>query len=415
MLRISRGFFMFFDLVRPGKGNQPGSAMRSLNRLFLTSALAVSAGANAGWQDPLETPAMASDSIHQSLLLDVTDKGSSLVSVGAHGHVILSDDNGYTWTQGSVPVTTTLTAVDFADEKRGWVVGHDGVILHSADGGLSWTKQFDGFKANEAMLTSARANLINAEERAQAVAESESDLEIDQAMTALENAQFAFQDAEYDLETGSTKPFLDVYFWSADEGIAVGAYGMAFQTSDGGQEWYEISSRLPNPNRLHLNAVTRVGDSSLAIIGEMGLMLRSDDMGQTWTAQAAPYDGSLFGLLDEGDTQILFALRGHTYRSDDDGITWTTLDTGSEQTLLGGFSSDRGAMLVGNGGAIVLLNRQLNEPESKTVRGRKASAAVVRSDAGHYVIAGDAGIQLVSREGELLQRQAEMTGEKGDE
>ena len=206
-----------------------------------------------------------------------------------------------------------------------------------------------------------------------------------------------------------------MYFWSAKEGIAVGAYGMAFQTIDGGSEWFEISSRLPNPNRLHLNTITRVGERSLTIVGEMGLMLRSDDMGDNWVSQSAPYDGSLFGLLDEGDTQILFALRGHTYRSDDDGITWQALDTGSEQTLLGGFSSDRGAMLVGNGGSVVTLNAQLAGAESTTIVGRKGAAAVIRSEAGHFVIAGDAGIQLVSREGKLLQRQAEMSEEKGNE
>jgi photosystem II stability/assembly factor-like uncharacterized protein len=234
-------------------------------------------------------------------------------------------------------------------------------------------------------------------------------------MMALENAEFAFQDAEYDLETGSTKPFLDVYFWSAKDGIAVGAYGMAFQTMDGGEEWFEISSRLPNPDRLHLNAITRVGDYSLTIVGEMGLILRSDDMGETWNSQIAPYDGSLFGLIDEGNTQILFALRGHTYRSTDDGITWTALDTGAEQTLLGGYSSQGGAMLVGNGGSVVTLNAKLEAPESTIITGRTGAAAVLRSEAGHYIIAGEAGIQLVDKEGKLLQQQAEMNGEKGDE
>ncbi|MEC9256645.1 MAG: hypothetical protein VX771_12710, partial [Pseudomonadota bacterium] len=90
-------------------------------------------------------------------------------------------------------------------------------------------------------------------------------------------------------------------------------------------------------------------------------------------------------------------------------------DTGSEQTLLGGFSSDRGAMLVGNGGSVVTLNAQLSGAESTIIAGRKGAASVIRSEAGHFVIAGDAGIQLVSREGKLLQRQAEMSGEKGNE
>lgn len=406
---------MFSDLVRPGMSMQGSERKRLFAGLIFTGVLATSPASSAQWQDPLETSAMASNKAHQSLLLDVADREGDIVSVGAHGHIIVSEDNGFTWEQGRVPVTTTLTAVDFYGIDKGWAVGHDGVILNSVDGGKSWVKQFDGFKANEAMLVSARNNLNIAEERAQVVEGSESDLEVDQAMMALENAEFAFQDAEYDLETGSTKPFLDVYFWSAKDGIAVGAYGMAFQTMDGGEEWFEISSRLPNPDRLHLNAITRVGDYSLTIVGEMGLILRSDDMGETWNSQIAPYDGSLFGLIDEGNTQILFALRGHTYRSTDDGITWTALDTGAEQTLLGGYSSQGGAMLVGNGGSVVTLNAKLEAPESTIITGRTGAAAVLRSEAGHYIIAGEAGIQLVDKEGKLLQQQAEMNGEKGDE
>ena len=131
---------MFSDLVRPWAGNQK-SGLSLLSGLFISGALATSTGAFAEWQDPLQTPAMSSDKAHESLLLDVTDRGQALVSVGAYGHAIVSTDNGFTWSQGSVPVTTTLTSVDFADEQNGWAVGHDGVILNTTDGGSNWTKQ----------------------------------------------------------------------------------------------------------------------------------------------------------------------------------------------------------------------------------------------------------------------------------
>ena len=41
-----------------------------------------------------------------------------------------------------VPVDATLTAVSFTDDARqGWAVGHLGVILHSTDGGETWSVQ----------------------------------------------------------------------------------------------------------------------------------------------------------------------------------------------------------------------------------------------------------------------------------
>jgi len=378
----------------------------------LLSSVALSTSVQAEWQDPLTTPAMKTDKAHLGLLLDVTDAEERLVAVGAHGHIIYSDNQGVTWAQGNVPVTSTLTSVDFAGAQQGWAVGHDGVILASTDGGQSWAKQFDGYEANSAILDSARQFLTVAEERLQTAEESGDDMVIDQAMIALEDAQFAMQDAEYDLQTGSTKPFLDVYFWDAANGIAVGAYGMAFSTDNGGESWQELASALPNPNRLHLNAITPVGETSLVITGEMGLMLRSDDMGESWVSQNAPYDGSLFGLLDRGSYQLLFALRGHLYRSDDDGVSWYKLKTDSEQTLLGGYNSDYGTVLVGNGGALLTLTSRFEEPSATTIKGRKGIAAIHRVSSGQYVMVGEAGVQLVDDEGRLSEASITMNAEE---
>jgi hypothetical protein len=49
----------------------------------------------------------------------------------------------------------TLTAVTFVDDKSGWAVGHDTVILHTADAGETWTKQFGGGASDNALLTVA--------------------------------------------------------------------------------------------------------------------------------------------------------------------------------------------------------------------------------------------------------------------
>ncbi|WP_370293990.1 WD40/YVTN/BNR-like repeat-containing protein [Thalassolituus sp.] len=373
--------------------------------------MALSSVVNAGWQDPLDTPAMETLRAHEELLLDVTNAGDRLVSAGAHGHIVFSDDGGLSWRQGEVPVSVTLTSVDFYGERNGWAVGHDGVILGSEDGGKTWTKQFDGYQANKAILEAARSNLAVMEERAELAAEG-SDEEADEAMMALETAQFTLQDAEYDFETGSTKPFLDVEFWSEKEGIAIGAYGMAFTTEDGGKSWQDMASRLPNPDRLHLNSITRTGEQTMVITGEMGLLLRSEDAGQSWTPQPSPYDGSLFGLVDKDKLQLLFALRGHVYQSWDEGITWEELNTGVEQTLLGGFETEKGAVLVGNGGAVILLDRNFRNPRSVILEGRKASAAVTRAAQGHFVIVGEAGVKLLDPQGHLMQ--AEISMAQGD-
>ena len=65
--------------------------------------------------------------------------GSRLVVVGERGHVLLSDDNGASWAQASVPVRVLLTAVHMRGERTGWAVGHDATILRTRDDGETWT------------------------------------------------------------------------------------------------------------------------------------------------------------------------------------------------------------------------------------------------------------------------------------
>ncbi len=59
---------------------------------------------------------------------------------GERGIVLLSDDAGVSWRQAKVPVSVSLTAVQFVDAEQGWAVGHLGVVLHTQDGGGNLAK-----------------------------------------------------------------------------------------------------------------------------------------------------------------------------------------------------------------------------------------------------------------------------------
>ncbi|TWJ11095.1 WD40/YVTN/BNR-like repeat-containing protein, partial [Geobacter argillaceus] len=109
------------------------------------------AGAEALFQDVLDTPAAKSSHAAQTLLTSVTLAGTRVVGVGQHGHIVYSDDRGKNWTQSTVPVSSDLLAVHFPSAQKGWAVGHDGVVLHSSDGGANWVKQFDGRAAAQVL------------------------------------------------------------------------------------------------------------------------------------------------------------------------------------------------------------------------------------------------------------------------
>ena len=50
-------------------------------------------------------------------------------------------DRGWEW-QNPLPQGNAIGAIRFAkDQRHGWAVGSDGVILYTDDGGFSWTSQ----------------------------------------------------------------------------------------------------------------------------------------------------------------------------------------------------------------------------------------------------------------------------------
>jgi photosystem II stability/assembly factor-like uncharacterized protein len=363
----------------------------------------------AQWQDPLESPSLATDRAHQSLLLDITRVGSRLVAVGAHGHIVYSDDSGKSWVQARTPSSVTLTAVYFSSATKGWAVGHDGLILHTSDAGESWVKQFDGYLANTAIVKGARNNKDQAITALNRAKNSGDATEIDNAEMFLENVTYALEDAQYDKKSGSTKPFLDVWFYDAKVGFAVGAYGMAFHTADGGKSWIDWSANLDNNDRLHINGITMVGPRALMIVGEQGLLLRSDDMGKNWHGLPTPYEGSLFGITAKNDDVLVFGLRGNLYHSLDGGIQWRKVHTNSEQTLMAGITkADKSVVLVGNGGSVILLNSRSENAKSIILPGRTTSAAVAQAPDGTLVIVGEAGVERIDTKGLVIDETITM-------
>ncbi|MBN6772837.1 hypothetical protein JRG42_19750 [Pseudomonas granadensis] len=287
----------------------------------------------------------------KSLILDVVHAGTRLVAVGDRGHILYSDDQGKTWTQAKVPTRQLLTAVYFVDDQHGWAVGHDAQILASADGGLTWTKQFEDLKRES--------------------------------------------------------PLLDVWFKDANSGFAVGAYGTLLGTTDGGKDWQDVSDRLDNEDQFHLNAIAAVKDAGLFIVGESGSMFRSADDGQTWEKLEGPYEGSLFGVIGTAQAQTLLAygLRGNLYRSTDFGSNWEQVELKAARGALefglsgGTLLADGSIVIVGNGGSVISSSDNgetfsvFNRPD------RISLSSVAAAGDGNLILSGQGGVHLTQPNG----------------
>lgn len=263
----------------------------------------------------LERPAAHVRSPGRAVLLAADVAGARVVAVGERGVVALSDDSGKSWRQAaSVPVAVSLTSVRFVDASRGWAVGHGGVILHTTDAGDHWQLQADGRALARAVLNATRA-------RASAAPDDEA------AAMQLKAAQALVDD-------GPDKPLLDLWFADALNGFVVGAYGLFFETNDGGRTWLSIGHRLNNPKLLHLYAVRGKG-STVIVAGEQGQLHRSADGGRSFSPLHSPYVGSWFGIAFETErTLVLAGLRGSAFRTEDQGRSWSRMEGTSTASIV---------------------------------------------------------------------------------
>lgn len=317
------------------------SFKRSRSALMLGAVLTALAGpVVAALVFPaLGRPALQVKAPERQVMEAAVQAGARIVAVGERGLVVLSDDGGQTWRQAhQVPVSTTLTALFFANDKLGWAVGHGGVVLHTRDGGETWTLQADG-------ATLAKAALQAAQAAAQQSPDSPT-------------AQRALKDAQILLADGPDKPLLDVYFQDAQRGWVVGAYNLFFETTDGGATWKGLGPRLDNPKALHLYAIRAQGQS-VFIVGEQGRIYRSLDNGQSFQSLASPYKGSWFTLALPGDGSVVAAgLRGNAFRSPDGGNTWLRIEGAPPVSFLSATALKDGSVLLANQGGQLFSLRQ---------------------------------------------------------
>jgi photosystem II stability/assembly factor-like uncharacterized protein len=240
-----------------------------------------------------QQPAVPTAYAGEATILGATHAGVRIVGVGDYGVVLLSDDHGKTFRQArTVPVSSTLTAVSFADAQNGWAVGHWGVILHTADGGETWTVQRS--------------------------------------------------------DTKEDRPLFAVHFFDDQEGIAVGLWSLVLATHDGGAHWQPVT--LPAPpggGRADRNLLAAFADThgTLFVAAERGMVLRSKDRGRSWEYVDTGYKGSFWtGTALRDGTLLVGGLRGSMYRSTDGGAHWRAVDSGVKSSLTGIVQANEGTV-----------------------------------------------------------------------
>ena len=239
--------------------------------------------------------------------------------VGENGTILATADGGETWDRQSSGSAAELNAVAFADPSHGWTAGNDqsgaGTVLSTVDGGGTWSAQVTGasFLCDLAFPDHIHGWVVGGNGTILATADSGKTW----------NAQ----------RSKSTESLLGVTFVDAAHGWAVGVdnetqTGIVVATTNGGETWNTKRVRGDGP----LRAVAFADAAHGWAVGEGGTILATADEGKTWKAQSSGAPGG----SESGPTlhAVAFPDAAHGWAVGYDGVRecgviLTTVDGGA--------------------------------------------------------------------------------------
>jgi photosystem II stability/assembly factor-like uncharacterized protein len=333
------------------------------------------------------------------LLLNFAKAGPRLVVVGEYGHVLLSDDNGKTWRQAkSVPTKSTLTSVVFVDEKNGWAAGHDTIVLHTNDGGDTWTRQNGGGDNDDALLTIVFTDA----QRGLAMGAFNFTIETADGGKTWTKRKLAADDAKPAAPAPAAAPAAPANGAAAaptedDLQARADAEAEAKAKASGVDSAYAVAEG----DDAHINHAFAGPNGMVIVAAEAGKIYRSADNGTTFQRIQTEYPGSFWGgaFLTDGSI-VVVGMRGNIWRSTDQGLTWSKSDTGKADQSIASVIQlpDGDVVAVGLSGGLLVSKDGGKTFAVKYRDDRKGLNSVVASADGKIFIAGEAGLHDVTDE-----------------
>jgi photosystem II stability/assembly factor-like uncharacterized protein len=308
--------------------------------LLAAAVLALPAMAHAqtawGAQDP--------GSAAGTMLTSVASVGAMQAwAVGDVGTVMHTGDGGVTWTaQTSGLSDNVLCAVAFTDATHGWAVGDEGTIISTINGGAKWTLRSSGVTDGSGLYGVSFPNATHG------WAVGDSGLIVHST-----NGGTSWSAQKSGIDDGTGLRAVD--FVNSSDGWAVGDNGTIISTINGGSTWTAQDSGVYDGSALY--AVFFVDADNGWAVGDAGLIVATNDGGATWMPQDSGIadDSGLYGItFIDADNGWAVGDAGLVVATDDGGQTWTAQDSGDTQDGLRSvvFADDDHGWAVGDNGAI---------------------------------------------------------------
>ncbi len=226
--------------------------------------------------------------------------------------VYKTEDGGESWSDVFSSNEFAMSDLFFADEDHGWVVGSNRAIFHTSDGGETWSEQIvddaDGwvfyetvfFQDQETGWVAGNRNLYKTEDGGESweqirIREESQITDIffideQRGWASMFNSQLRDPGMLRTVDGGETwEVGLDsirtnsVRFIDENNGFAVGQNGLIVKSQDGGETWQQLEPAT----EWTLNALAFPHADSIWAAGARTTMLFSDDAGDSWEREYA--------------------------------------------------------------------------------------------------------------------------------
>ncbi|MFH1159358.1 MAG: YCF48-related protein [bacterium] len=305
-----------------------------------------------------------------------------------------------TWDRIAVPVTQNLYSVCFVDSLYGWAVGDSGMIIHTSDGGISWTRQESpteneianvffldrnlGWASSFNFTTPPYGTLIlktsngGADWTATPYPQENSFINcilffdsltgwmggMPHALVKTTDGGISWTQAAIDTSIFAFFPVLSITFLDDQVGFACGGMfdiaGVIWRTTNGGDLWYAIEASQAPADEVHalhiidpLHVLGAGGDPDYGYgVG----MIRTSDGGLNWAYEDIGIQGIAFDLDFRNDTEAWAPLgpRRKLIYSLNAGAGWTEISTPDSTSILDiTFPDTLHGYAVGAGGAVL--------------------------------------------------------------
>jgi photosystem II stability/assembly factor-like uncharacterized protein len=286
----------------------------------------------------------------------------NIIAIGASGNLMKSPDGGLSWKQLQTPIPNSLASIHFASDSIGYAIGSYKTVLKSEDQGNTWfpllvnlpltfsnaSSSFNDmffFNRNRGVIVGQDGMIIRTADGGKSWTSS---------------------------NQGFYASFASVSFLNDSTGFICGSAGIVAKTQDGGKSWSEIT--IPGIDAFKtLRKVKFLNDSTGFLLGASGLFFRTADGGRTWTKLDLPYNDygdiyfidSLKGFVAGGGGVFMTTDAGLTWKASPDfpvasnSIFSINASPGSKKILFAGnnFSYRHTVSTIDSGATFTVLNR----------------------------------------------------------